>query len=83
MGNDTTIKIDKGVPVPSAGHKNKYPFKDMEPGDSFFVSTEGQDKGNTRNRIQSCACRFAKMQNPRQQFCSRQTDDGIRCWRVF
>jgi len=32
------ITIDKDVPVPSrCGAMTKYPFKDMEVGDSFFV----------------------------------------------
>tara|TARA_R110000823_G_scaffold195626_2_gene326978 strand:- start:117 stop:413 length:297 start_codon:yes stop_codon:yes gene_type:complete len=31
-----TYPVSKGIPVPE-NSKSKYPFKDMEPGDSFFV----------------------------------------------
>ncbi len=33
------IKIDKGIEIPpeNRGRKAKYPFRDMEVGDSFFI----------------------------------------------
>ena len=77
------IKIDRGVPVPTKGQRCMYPFKDMKVGDSFFIDTKDRDKGNMRNRVQSSSSRFAKMQDPKQQFCSRQLEGGIRCWRIL
>jgi hypothetical protein len=34
------IKIDKKVPLPDLQPRMKYPFSNMEPGDSFFVEVE-------------------------------------------
>jgi len=33
-----TFTIDKGVPLPEKGLRFKYPFDQMEVGDSFFVA---------------------------------------------
>ena len=43
------IKLDKNVPLPlNTGHKGggKYPWREMQPGDSFFVpGGKGSQKG--------------------------------------
>lgn len=68
------IKIEKGVPVPSPPMRAKYPFKDMEVGDSFFVSSEYIDK------VRSSAASYARAHG--MKFTTRQEGDGLRVWRV-
>ena len=74
-------EIEKGVPVPDTVKTRRYPFEEMEPGDSFFIETK--DRGGARNSAMSCACRFGKDQNPKRTFCGRQVDGGVRVWRVL
>lgn len=59
------IKIEKGIPVQS---KTKYPFKQMNIGDSFICKTA--------NGIYTCA------KNASVKIQVRSTDDGYRVWRV-
>ena len=74
------IKIEKGVPLPSVGHDrrpSKYPIKDMQVGDSFFVPLE-DDPIFTRARqtiyvsARRCGVKVAV----------RKKEAGLRVWRV-
>jgi len=66
------IKIDKGVPVP-LNRRTKYPWADMEVGDSFFVVT---DKiANFKRNV------YAKNRNGKE-FTARAEGDGCRVWRT-
>ena len=71
----TQIKIDKGVPVPgeSRGANGKYPFGDMEVGDSFFVDIKQQS-------FCSAAAGYAKRHN--KKFTTRSENGGTRVWRI-
>ena len=41
------VKIDKGIPLPSdIRNELKYPFNEMDIGDSIFFPLEGQDNAN-------------------------------------
>lgn len=63
-----TIKIDKGIPIPVG--KGRYPFQQMEIGDSFLTDS------SSRQNIHNCA-RVARV-----QIKTRATTDGLRVWRV-
>jgi hypothetical protein len=77
-----SIRIDKGVPMPQhMGRRRKYPWTEMEVGDSFHA-------GETRKeaeRVRSSASYFVK-RNPalKMKFAVCRTDDGteFRCWRI-
>jgi hypothetical protein len=76
-------KIDKGIPLPDRGTVSKYPFAEMEVGDSFVVSD------NEQTSIISAANSFGKKFDPRRKFVSRKITDTsgkynhtIRIWRV-
>ena len=74
--NRTTrvIEITKGLPTPR-GRKSKYPFRDMEVGDSFF------SPGNSVIGIHGCARRH----RPMKFTCRSVVEDGvagIRVWRI-
>lgn len=73
------IAIDKNVPVPPriggrpGGRPTKYPWLDMEIGDSFRTSGK-------RNSI-GAAVAWATKQYGRK-FVTRREDDGVRIWRI-
>ena len=68
------IEITKGLPTPR-GRKSKYPFRDMEIGDSFFAP------GSSVIGIHGCARRHRPM-----RFTCRSVVEngvpGIRVWRI-
>lgn len=70
------IKIEKGIPMPEvqAGSKPKYPFLEMEIGDSFFV------EGAPQSLLTSAASNHAKRYGGR--FSVRKQYGGVRVWRV-
>lgn len=69
------FKIEKNVPRPHYNAHGKYPFKDMEVGDSFLINdnTKYQAVGNA-------ASVFGKIH--KRKFSIRKTPEGHRCWRV-
>lgn len=72
------MEIDKGIPIPSgAGRQGgrKYPFADMEIGDSVFF--EGSASyGKEHNAARVYGRRTGK------KFTARTTRGGVRIWRV-
>lgn len=72
----STFQIERGVPMPAVRSSGaKYPFADMEVGDSFTAPEI------ERTRI-SGACQNKARQGDKK-FTIRKTGDGfIRVWRV-
>jgi hypothetical protein len=76
----TRFRIDKGLPAPSgrSGRPPKYPFRELEVGDSFFV--EG-DPRKLSGSVLGCAKNIVG-----KRFSSQKTTHngkpGIRVWRV-
>lgn len=74
--------IEKGVPFTATqGRKglSKYPFADLEIGDSFLVPYNGKETG----RVQ--ATMYASMRPHRsigKDFKTSKQADGIRVWRI-
>jgi len=66
--------IEKNVPIPPPG-QTKYPWAEMEVGDSFLVPA---DKGNS---AKTAASHFIR-RNPGKKFLSRAEGDELRIWRV-
>jgi hypothetical protein len=65
----TQPPIDKGIPIP-----NRFPFDQMEVGDSFVITTK-------RHTASVAARRYGDKHN--MKFITRQMPDGtIRCWRT-
>ncbi len=64
------MKVEKGIKIPIS----KYPFNEMEVGDSFKVDSE---KVATL-RVQSC--RFANENNVK--FSILKHEGSHRCWRI-
>jgi hypothetical protein len=70
------MKIEKGIPMPNA--EGKYPFKQMDVGDSFAVKVE--DK-RTSSRVSTYAHYAGKRLG--MKFTVRTIDKKIvRVWRI-
>lgn len=71
------IEIQKNIPVPKKAltHGNtKYPFNEMEVGDSFLIA------GSKQNCHSATA--GANFRYPTKRFKVLKTDEGYRCWRM-
>ena len=71
------MKIDKNIPIPqkSSSGARKYPFHEMEVGDSFFISTTSP---NDIPRIRAAANSYGK--NNDKVFMTLTVDGGCRVW---
>ena len=70
------IKIEKGIPIPAGqqGAPRKYPFDEMEIGDSFLVAEE-------KIRSVRALASLAKKKNG-MKVATRKVDGGFRVWRI-
>lgn len=71
------INIQQNIPLPEekTGRKLKYPFAEMNIGDSFFSKT-------TSSRLSTVAGRYGKAQTPERVFTVRKEENGARVWRI-
>lgn len=75
------FKIEKGIPVASDGRErqHKYPFAEMEVGDSFFVDNV-QSGDKTYVSISSASRGYGYRHN--KKFKQRSENNGVRIWRI-
>lgn len=68
------IKIEKNVPMPKvgSGRRTKYPFGDMDIGDSFSSPDQ---------RVASASLHYGKRHDKKFSM-QRQPDGSYRTWRV-
>lgn len=69
------IRIDTNVDLPQS--RTKYPFADMQVGDSILFKDERQA---TSARV--AAVRYAQRHEPDCTYTLRKVEDGWRLWRV-
>jgi len=69
------IKVEKGVPVPKEPRKRnvKYPWREMEVGDSFYTET-------SQPVVSSSAILAQKRTGMR--FTTKREGTGTRVWRI-
>ena len=67
-----SVGLDKDVPLPEA--RKRYPYREMEVGDSFFV--EGGGIQNICNQNYRTGKKLGK------SFIARKEEGGVRVWRV-
>lgn len=75
------FRIERGVPLIKSvrrGKNCKYPWHDMEVGDSFVVPIDGSLKRPLSTMSSLC---MGHSQNGKQ-FQARQMPEGIRVWRT-
>lgn len=87
----TTIKIEKGVPIPATREfksRQKYPFADMVVSDSFAIplgtKTDKHGTPKSKTRISSAVYNFRKRSGMNHKFIIRTlySKNEVRCWRV-
>ncbi len=72
------MKIEKGMPIPEKGNKeSKYPFNELEIGDSVVVCDYSAE--NMR-KINSILYYYTSKSD--KKFTQRQEGDKIRVWRI-
>jgi hypothetical protein len=86
-----SFKIQSNVALPTisrAPREQKYPFAELEIGDSFFIA------GAKANTVHSATTRFIDLGNPTFKFTTRVTkevvdgeeelgeQEGVRVWRI-
>lgn len=69
------IKIEKNIPMPSLS--SKYPFADMQVGDSVFFDNE---PAGSQSKPVIAARNFGSKND--MKFLSRSEGAGVRVWRV-
>lgn len=79
-----SIEIETGVPIPDSAHGNaRYPWKQMEVGNSFFIAATEADLPKAARKLKSSANSQSK--NGRK-FVSKTVNDqrecGVRVWRI-
>ena len=68
------FKIDKNVELPNSN--KKYPFDDMDVGDSFLISGE-----TIGSNVKSAIQHFKKVEKYKK-FQTRTVNEGVRVWRI-
>lgn len=68
----SNYKIEKNIPVPDRGRRARYPFSQMEVGDSVLIADI--------DRSSQLASYWQHLRPKR--FVSRKVDGGIRVWRL-
>jgi hypothetical protein len=68
------LQIEQGIVMPST--RTKYPFLDMEPGDSILLSSKAQ-----ADSARVASIRFVKVHRPDWSFVLRKVENGWRLWR--
>jgi hypothetical protein len=81
--------IEKGVPIPppsTGGRKRKYPFDEMEVGDSFTLPLSGEIGPGGSDRVVcllSCAGNRRRKTHGQAFRVRTEREQGVaRCWRV-
>jgi hypothetical protein len=69
------LQIERGVTFPVT--RSKYPFADMEPGDSILFQEKAQ-----ANSARISSMRFVRLRQPTWKFVMRKVEDGWRMWRT-
>ena len=69
------LQIESGIEYPE--NRVKYPFADMQPGDSILFKEASQG-----NSARVSALRFVRMHQPDWKFRMRRVENGWRLWRV-
>ncbi len=71
------FKVESNLPIPEKkkGPQARYPFAKMKVGEHFFVPLETAHKA--RN-----AANAYKLKHDGWDYTARQTEDGLRIWRI-
>lgn len=80
---ESDMEVESGVdlPPPNTGGP-KYPWADMDIGDSFTVPVGDEDAGKVADRVQRAGASWCERNRPSAAVRTRQQGDEIRVWMV-
>jgi hypothetical protein len=76
---ETQFKIEKGIEFNPPKTNTKYPFGQMEVGDSFIA---GEYTRNSMSKFGSSARNYAKKAKNNFKFATRKENDMVRIFRI-
>ena len=78
----SAYQIDRGIPMPPPcrGAAAKYPWREMEVGESFFVEASAKDAVVIRSRVRSAG--YSQRLAHGTRFTVRTVEGGVRVWRI-
>lgn len=72
-------EIEKGIPLPTNTRNSKYPYKDMQVGDSFLIPAHPEDVPQWLKSIRNSM--FAAGKRHGIKLTAAAADGGVRVWR--
>lgn len=81
------MQIEKNIPLPpraydKAGRNTRYPFPDMEIGDSFILKLSADPKKARAKRVSISGLMLYHARKRGAKYASRRLADGLRVWRI-
>ncbi len=76
------FKIEKGIQVPAVEPHRKYPWPEMDDGDSVLIPWNGPDKAAYRNNVTTSAGSWLRRNRPDLRRVTRGEESGLRIWFV-
>ncbi len=73
VGDCSCPTVEKGIEIPSRNVDAKYPFRDMDVGDSFFTISTPQSYVSLHTRVL----------RPKKFSCRTVVENGIRGLRIW
>jgi len=75
--------IDKSMPIElKCNDRRRFPFFNMEIGDSFLIPKKEQSPEKARSSIGTAVVTFNKRYKKKIKVTSRVVEDGLRVWRI-
>jgi hypothetical protein len=76
-------KIEKNFEIPAVHSKNKYPWDQMEVGDSVFVEAEeGQSLSDLKRIVGPSARYYGEVTGKKFKTLMIREENGVRVWRL-
>jgi len=81
------FEVENGIEIPAPkrgrGRPPKYPWAEMEIGDSFFVEAqEGRSIENQQRSLSASGRSYGVRKHVGMKFRTRTVEGGVRVWRI-
>jgi hypothetical protein len=76
-------KIEKNVQIPAVHSKHKYPWDQMEVGDSVFIQAEkGESLYKLKRKVGPAARYYGDVTGKKFKTLLMREENGVRVWRL-
>lgn len=81
------IKVEKNIPIPHtrrSGAIDRYPFDQLEPGDSFLIPLHltGEKEADNKTKLRSTGVVSYATHKYKHKYATRLVEGGRRVWRI-